>query len=96
MAMHLLGGLLIGLIILKVFFTGKRTEMAHQHKVFTASMVLLGVMIVGLGWEVFEYGVGLTPLYQIATEDTMSDLVFDAAGALGASLWYFKKVWRVG
>jgi hypothetical protein len=96
MLMHLLGGILIGLIILKLFFTGKRSIIAHERKIFTAIMVLIGVMIVGLGWELFEYGVGLTPLYKVATQDTLSDLAFDASGAFVATLWYFKKLWHVG
>ena len=96
MLMHLLGGILIGLIVLKIFFTGKRAMIAHQHKVFTAVVAFVCVMIVGVGWEVFEYGVGLTPLYKVATQDTLSDLVFDASGALVAVLWYFKKIWHTG
>jgi len=96
MLMHLLGGILIGLIVLKVFFTGKRAKIAHDHKVSTALLVLIGVMIVGVGWEVFEYGVGLTPFYKVATQDTFSDLFFDAAGALVSVLWYFKKIWHAG
>ncbi len=94
--MHFLGGLLIGLIILKVFFSGKRFNFAHLHKVFITLIVLLGVLFIGGFWEVFEYGVGLTPIYNLTTFDTASDLVFDLAGAFAAVWWYFKKVWHVG
>lgn len=96
MVMHFLGGLLIGLITLKLLFTGKRSDLAHNKRRLVFWVTLLGVMVVGLGWELFEYFVGLTPFSAIATEDTLSDLVFDAAGGVVAVLWYYKKIWRAG
>lgn len=96
MVMHFLGGLLIGLIVLKFFYTGKRSEYAHVHPLKILTITTILVFVVGLGWEFFEYGAGLTPLYKVATMDTLSDLAFDVAGAVAAVWWYFKKVWRVG
>lgn len=96
MVMHFFGGTLIGLIILKILFTGERAVFARAHKKKIILTTFIGVMIVGVGWEIFEYGVGLTPLYKVATQDTLSDLVFDAAGAIAAILWYFKKLWHAG
>lgn len=46
------------------------------------------VLIIGIGWEVFEYVYGLTD----ATEskyymDVVHDLISDTLGAIGAYLW---------
>jgi|AntRauTorckE6833_2_1112554.scaffolds.fasta_scaffold08978_2 hypothetical protein len=96
MLMHTLGGVLIGLIFLKVFFVGKRFTYAQLHRGVVIWTTLIAVFIIGFGWEIFEYGVGLTPLSKLATLDTASDIMFDIAGALIAVWWYFKRIWKVG
>ncbi|MEX2013811.1 MAG: hypothetical protein WD896_00450 [Parcubacteria group bacterium] len=76
--MHLLAGICGGLILVR--FTW---PLAPLHR---AVFVLVGVLVVGISWEVFEY------VFDIANaidywSDTLIDLVADMTGAIVA-YWY--------
>lgn len=69
--MHFLGGALIGYGV----YVGGRL---FNTRLSFVQLITL-VMIVGIGWEIFEYAVGLAPLSEY--RDTLLDLVLDFSGA---------------
>ncbi|HCC05130.1 TPA: hypothetical protein DEP58_02375 [Patescibacteria group bacterium] len=81
---HFLGGLWVGIAVVWLwYFSGyvRKMYMPDRHTVFVA---LLGGLLVGLIWELYEYIVwiltdaGLPPGY---VGDTLLDLVMDVTGA---------------
>ncbi len=103
--MHLLGGLLVGLIgpVLWRLASGRSIRPSNLN--WTAIMVtsLVAAMIIGVARELFEFGVdrfyglhlGLKSLHlmQLGWRDTSSDLVDDAIGGLMAGMASFY-LWR--
>ena len=87
--MHFLGGFLIGLIMIAFI---KRIhvneEMPSKKLLFTA--VILGVLVIGLTWELWEIFVGFTDVLKDQV-DTMIDLVMDLIGGIVATLYYYFK-----
>jgi hypothetical protein len=87
-AMHFLGGLSMAFFTLWIvhalgFFKGvPRTSRV----LFT---VLASVVLIGIGWEVFEYvfGIANPSIGQTYASDTSFDLFFDLLGALVAGLF---------
>lgn len=84
MPMHFFGGFWVGLVLLW-FFNVKTIEKSSILK------VLLGVLFVGLCWEVFEFFVNNLYLarYPFDKIDTAQDIFFDLLGGF-LSLIYFK------
>ena len=81
--MHFLGGLFVGLLVLWILqqfsnqsFTKKQTFLA----------VLVGILIVSIGWEIFEYTVGVFALEEFFP-DTLYDLVMGTLGAVTAYVY---------
>lgn len=88
--MHFLGGLLIGLISLWVFFTSEKIK--YPRTKFAIFSVTIGlVLIVGLGWELWEIFVGFTDVFSDKS-DTMMDLVMDTIGAVAAYIYGIKHI----
>ncbi len=85
MPMHFMGGLWLGLVFVW-FFWGQEFNYKLVLK------IILGVLIVGISWEVFEV---LLNNYTIrdpfSTLDTISDVCFDLAGSFFAILYSLKK-----
>ena len=76
--MHFLGGLTIGVLIIWFFkLSGERSW-----KLFLASFVPL--MLIGVGWEIWEYANSLTFSTEDYRIDTVHDLLMDAVGAASA------------
>jgi len=94
--MHFLGGLLIGLIILALLFVRGLFGFAHTHNGVVIMTTLIGVLLVGLGWELFEVFFDITAINKINMLDTLSDLVMDLIGAGVALWWYYVMVWSKG
>lgn len=85
--MHFLGGLSAGLFSLWVWYVSGLLgrEVPTRKQVFITT--LIWVMIVGVGWEFFEYVNGIAnPIGNYAL-DTFNDLVADFVGAVVAGLW---------
>jgi hypothetical protein len=84
--MHFLGGFWVGLLYF-YFFHPKKLNL---QLIFS---VLLLVLVVGVGWEVFEALVDKVvtqnPLNVI---DTTSDIFFDLLGGTIATLYFSKKI----
>lgn len=92
--MHFLGGLLIGLMILNLLFVRGLFGFAHTHHGVVIVTVLMGVLFVGLGWELFEVFFDLTAISRIDMIDTVLDLVMDLSGGSVALWWYYSMVWN--
>lgn len=88
MIMHFLGGFWLGLVSL-YFFSSK---ILPSYSFLLFLKILLFVLLVGLGWEVFELLfnniVAQNPFNIL---DTSSDLFFDLSGGLCAILYIWKK-----
>lgn len=86
--LHTLGGAWVGLFFFYVF--SRNTEVPSGLKSFFK--VILGVIVVGLLWEVYEYIVlnymGGTPWDMV---DSSHDIIFDTLGGFLA-YFYVKKV----
>jgi hypothetical protein len=84
MPMHLLGGFWLGLFIIWLL---KIKEISLSEII----KILLGFLIVALGWEVFEISVDrIITQNPFNTLDTLSDVCFGLGGAL-LSIFYFEK-----
>ena len=70
---HFLGGMWAGLFC--IWLLSKRNRPASFW------LWLTGVLIIGVGWELFEAGTGLTE-FPADTFDTVKDIFVDVAGAL--------------
>ena len=82
MPMHFLGG----------FFVAGMTAFFFWNNEYRALWVLCGVLVVGVGWEVFEIGVDhVTFALSITPIDSLSDIFFDLAGGTALLLWIREK-----
>lgn len=88
---HFLGGLSMGLFWFFVFQKIYRFK-AEPKFAGVVLIVVSIVLVIGIGWEIFEY------MFDIATpsrgetywQDTSYDLISDVVGALAASLIIYK------
>lgn len=84
MFMHFLGGFWVGLAVLWLV----RAKEVNAKCILS---VIVGVLVVGILWEVFEVFVDrATANDSFNILDTTSDIFFDLAGGL-LSIFYFKK-----
>jgi hypothetical protein len=72
---HFLGGVSVG------FFAALCMALARMP--LRIGHVLIAIFVVGVGWEAWEYYLGLAS-YPVNAADTFTDLAADAAGALAA------------
>lgn len=79
--MHFLGGLTTGVVL--VAFFGK----------FSPRLFVAGVVVVAVGWEIFEYVFGL-PRESNYALDTMIDLLMDTLGAVLAYVASRYSLWK--
>lgn len=84
--MHTFGGLIIGLCILWILQKINTKVPPHLYIWF----VVLGVLVVGMGWELFEVFTGLTDISKDLI-DTIQDLICDTVGGLIA-FWLSRKL----
>jgi len=77
MPMHFLGGVVISFLLAYLFYSFLIKKEATQSVIF----LIFGVIVVGIGWEVFEYIFKNVIAGQFFnTLDTISDVCFDLAG----------------
>lgn len=88
MLVHFLGGVFIGFLLLYLF-PQLRTLPTKR----TIHLIILGVVIIGVGWELFEYAVWmLTHDTPNAFSDAISDVICDTfGGALAVSLFLMRR-----
>lgn len=95
--MHFLGGLSLGLFFLWIFyasgFAANRREraglsgLARPARLQAVFMSLIPVLILGIGWEIFEFVNGITQATEESyTLDVAHDLLADGLGAFAASI----------
>lgn len=87
MPMHFLGGVVVMYLLVYLFYN--RISIQKSSNLF---YLLAGVLIVGLGWEVFEYF--LLNLYAgqpFNIIDSTSDIFFDLAGGILGLLYIRNK-----
>ncbi|MFA7193777.1 MAG: hypothetical protein WC087_02585 [Candidatus Paceibacterota bacterium] len=90
--MHLLGGYLIGLIALYLLLNFLDKEIISNRRI-SLILVLSFVLIVGLGWELWELFVNLTDIIEDRL-DTAIDIVMDSIGGYFAFLYGKKHLWK--
>ncbi len=84
--MHFAGGFWLGLVFFWYFWQKERSISLLQK-------IILGVLVVGIGWEVFELVfVNYVALNDFNTLDTLSDICFDLAGGFLAILYCESKI----
>jgi hypothetical protein len=88
--MHFLGGFLIALIILLII---SRFKIIIFNPKLIFILMMGGVLIVGLGWELFEI---FFELINIKTDklDTIIDIVMDLLGAVAAFFYSRKRFFK--
>lgn len=83
--MHFLGGFWVGLVFIWLFY-------AESLSLRLVLKIILGVLLVGILWEVFEILVNNNIAQNpFNTPDTTSDLLFDLSGGLCAILYPWKR-----
>lgn len=87
-AMHFLGGLLVGLAALLAFFTSGTVRLPRRDGRVVAFVALASVLAVGLAWEVYELWFGLSDPV-LDRMDTLGDIAMDLLGGV-AALAYFR------
>ena len=89
MPMHFLGGFWVGLLALYFF----ADELSDEKPFASILKVFIFVLIIGLGWEVFEFFtdkfLSQNPFNIL---DTASDIFFDLSGGLCAILYVWKRL----
>ena len=83
--MHFISGFWVGLFFLYVFYD-KNTFFRK----FTA--VILGVLLIGILWEIFEVYLNVVSLESFSIKDTALDMFFDLAGGLSMMFYYSKRI----
>lgn len=92
--MHTLGGLLIGLIGIYLFY---RSGIFHfsGDKIWSIFFVtVFFVLVVGLSWELWEIFVGFTNVLNDQT-DTIIDVLMDTLGAIISVVYFYKKELKI-
>ncbi len=89
--MHLLGGFIIGLIAVFILLNNFRMGILEDKKV-TLILVLSFVIIIGLGWELWELFFGFTNILEDRV-DTLIDVTMDFIGGYFAFLYSKKYLW---
>ncbi len=86
--MHFLGGFWVAIATLWFLYFSPFNKKFNFTFLFSHILFLgiLGTIIVGLGWEVFEYITDSTYTIDYIS-DTISDLIMDVFGAIIASLY---------
>jgi len=86
---HFLGGFLIGLIMISFIRRVHNSEKILDVGLLFSS-VILAVLVIGLGWELWELFIGFTDIIQDKA-DTIMDLVMDLIGGTSAIFYYYFK-----
>ena len=94
--MHFWGGFLIGLIFISLIQRILPIQQQTKDKSFFVNHYLLFVttilvvLVIGLGWELWEIFVGFTDVVE-DKGDTILDLIMDLIGGVFAVLYYYFK-----
>lgn len=81
---HFLAGISIGLISIWIYFQSGLFKQSIPEKREAVLISIICVLVIGIGWEIFEYANGLTQSTESYSLDTVHDLISDTLGALVA------------
>jgi hypothetical protein len=82
-AMHFLGGFLIAGVLLLLSPSLQWLARKSNGVFSTGFLIVLGTLIVGLAWELYEYYLGVTFIeFRQYAFDTALDIIMDLAGAI--------------
>jgi len=98
--MHFLGGAWVAITVIWLLFFSEfsavKTHSKSPAPTRLSSVAIISAIIVGVGWEIFEYTTGVTLVSEANyATDTASDLLMDIIGAFSAALfvvWNEKKL----
>ncbi|MFT5179947.1 MAG: hypothetical protein ACI9GH_000372 [Candidatus Paceibacteria bacterium] len=90
--MHLLGGFWLSISIIFIFFTSGHIRFPKEHKPLVFLFTISGVLVIGLGWELWELFAGLTDVLEDLI-DTVIDVIMDSIGGTLAFIYYKKYIW---
>ncbi|MBP6856284.1 MAG: hypothetical protein KBC42_01925 [Candidatus Pacebacteria bacterium] len=96
MPMHTLGGMWIALTSLFVYKYRRTTydDITNPKKLFFVALIC--VIIIGLLWEIFEFGMETVGTLDLANPiDSISDLCFDLVGGVVGTMYFIYKYERV-
>lgn len=83
---HFIGGLAVGLIFLTIF----AKKISSKTLIFSSTLFF--VLLVGVGWEVFEYVFNIAnPTGGNYVEDTTHDLIADIVGGFASAIMVVRK-----
>lgn len=87
--MHFLGGFWVALLGFWLLAFFNRIEEFSKKQVLVVSIIF--TLVIGLLWEIFEAGAGLSFVGADRWADTITDLLFDIIGGLAAGLYIYKR-----
>ena len=90
--MHFLGGALVALLSMFIFYTSGYLNFPKEHFLSVFAMILGSVLLVGLVWELWELFVGFTDVL-VDQGDTILDLIMDIIGGIVAFSYGKKYIW---
>lgn len=96
MPMHAVGGLWVSLATLFIYKYRSTTaeDISYPRKIFFIS--LMSVFVIGLLWEVFEFGIEKIGVVDLANPiDSLSDLCFDLVGGIIGTSYFIHRYERV-
>ncbi len=96
MPMHALGGLWVALTTLFIYKYRRTTyeDISRPKKMLIVA--LISVLIVGVAWELFEFGMETIGTLDLANPiDSLSDICFDLGGGIVGALYFISSYERV-
>lgn len=89
--MHFLGGFWCAFVVLWfLYFSGYVSVPKKRTLSAFITTGLVTALIVGVGWEVFEYVTGLTFTVDAYVQDTMLDIIMDSVGGVVAGVFLYR------
>jgi len=88
--MHFLGGIFVALLLVWFVFYSRYLHVIKKTWKNVILVALFGTLLVGIGWEVFEYLLDIIP-EEGYREDTTIDLIMDLLGALVVTPFLYTK-----
>lgn len=90
--MHLLGGFWIGIVVIYIFFVSGYFSLPKENRLLVFLFTLSAVLVVGLGWELWELFARLTDVFEDKV-DTIMDVIVDFIGGALAFIYSKKYIW---
>jgi len=81
---HFLAGISMGLFSIWIYFQSGLFVKSIPERRQAVLISIICVLVIGIGWEIFEYANGLTQSTESYSLDTIHDLISDTLGALVA------------